>query len=251
MYLYEQGTYAVAQSHDHISFPPNMRLEERIYYDLLGRIQSGAYPEGSRLPTENVFAEEFGVSRPVIRSALARLREAGLIVSRRGAGSFVEATGVDYSRAFRSLSSIDDIAEYYSFRRLIEGEAAAGAALRAGKADLDELADLQARIEDDIEAGQATIDNDIRFHVRLAQIAGNRFIVESLDLLQPHLRFVARFMRSLTPDGYAAAKKRLQGEHQEIIEALRDKDPEAARKAMLEHINSSENRIFRGAGNED
>lgn len=240
----------MAQSLDHMSFQPGLRLEEQIYYDLLGRIQSGAYPKGSRLPTEKEFAEEFGVSRPVIRSALARLREAGLVVSRRGSGSFVEGTGIDHSRGFKSLTSIEDIMQYYKFRQMIEVETAADAALKCTAVQARELSDVQALIVEDIEAGQATIDNDIRFHAMIAQIANNRFIAESLELLQPHMRFVARFLRSLTPDGYATAKKRLHDEHQVIIDALRANDPAAARQAMRHHINSSESRIFKGADNE-
>lgn len=241
----------MSQSKDHISFPPGPRLEERIYYDLLGRIQAGVYEQGSRLPTENDFANEFGVSRPVVRAALARLREAGLIVSRRGAGSFVQGTGVDHSGAFKSLGSIEDIAQYYNFRRLIEGEAAAGAALKCSAEQLEELVALQRKIAEALETGQATIDKDIEFHSALARIAGNRFIVESLALLRPHMRFVAKFMRSLAPDGHAPTRERILRQHQLVIDALRDRDPEAARRAMRDHIDSSEKKIFQGADNAD
>ncbi|MHA3979295.1 FadR/GntR family transcriptional regulator [Halovulum sp. GXIMD14794] len=240
----------MAREQAHISFQPGLRLEEQIYYDLLGRIQSGAYPQGSRLPTEKDFSEEFGVSRPVVRSALARLREAGLVVSRRGAGSFVEGTGIDHSHGFKSLTSIEDIMQYYKFRHLLEVETAAEAARKCTAPQARELDELQARMDRDIDAGQATIESDILFHAAIARISGNRFITESLELLQPHMRFVARFLRSLTPDGYAAAKQHLQAEHQAVIDALRANDPDAARRAMRDHIHSSEVRIFKGADND-
>lgn len=238
-------------SQDHTSFPPSPRLEERIYYDLLGRIQSGAYPQGTRLPTENDFASEFDVSRPVVRAALARLREAGLIVSRRGAGSFVEGAGVDHANAFRALGSIEDIMQYYNFRRLIESEAAAAAAMKCTKAHLVQLNDLQAKIGEDLESGQTTIDNDIEFHALLARIAENRFIVQSLVMLQPQMRFVSKFMRSLTPESYLPLKQRMLRQHQDIIDALRDRDAKTARRAMRRHIDSSESQVFKGTGDAD
>ncbi len=228
-----------------------LRLEDRIYYDLLGRIRSGTYPLGTRLPTENEFAGEFGVSRPVIRAALARLREAGLVVSRQGAGSFVHTdAGIrDESTGYEPLGSIEDIADYFGFRRLLECEVAALAAERCTPADLSDLHALLHRIEADIGAGQATIDGDVAFHARLGQIAGNRFLAESVEMLQPHMRFVARFVRSLTPSGYVNAKKNMQIEHRAIADAVGRNDAAAARAAMDRHVKASETRIFRGAQN--
>lgn len=226
-----------------------VRLEDRIYFDLLGRIQAGTYPQGARLPTENEFAAEFGVSRPVVRAALARLREAGLVVSRQGAGSFVNSAPEDEGSGYEPLGSIVDIADYFSFRRLLECEVAALAADRCTPADLPDLHALLHRIDTDIGAGQATIDSDVAFHARLGQIAGNRFLAESVEMLQPHMRFVARFVRSLTPSGYVNAKKNMQIEHRAIADAVGRNDAAAARAAMERHVRASETRIFKGAEN--
>ena len=68
---------------------PSERLENQVHARLLDAIRLGDYSLGQKLPSEHELAAEYGVSRPVIRAALARLREDGLIVSRRGAGSFL------------------------------------------------------------------------------------------------------------------------------------------------------------------
>lgn len=69
------------------------KLSDQIYAFVFASIIDGAFPEGSKLPTETQLSEQFGFSRPIIREALARLRDDGLIVSRRGSGSFHRPPG--------------------------------------------------------------------------------------------------------------------------------------------------------------
>ena len=72
--------------------PPSQagRLGDQLYHRLAVLIERGEFAEGGRLPPETELAERFHVSRPVIREALSRLRSVGVIVSRRGSGSFVQ-----------------------------------------------------------------------------------------------------------------------------------------------------------------
>ncbi len=228
-----------------------LRLEERIYQELLGRIRNGVYALGSRLPTEHELCAEYGVSRPVVRAALARLREAGLVVSRRGAGSFVSAGDAEISTGLSPVASIDDIAGYYAFRRLIEGESAASAARRRDARHLEEMEALLSDLDAKVEAGEETIESDNRFHLAVARASGNRFLQETFVMLRPHMMFVGRFVRSLSSVGYVRSKRVMQGEHRQLLEAIAAGDPEAARAAMNEHISASERRIFKGTGNED
>lgn len=230
---------------------PGRRLEEQIHRQLLDRIKTGAYPQGDRLPPEMEFAAEFGVSRPVIRAALARLREAGLIVSRRGAGSFVNTSLPEPESAIRPLGSIDDIADFYDFRRMLECEMAVQAARRAGTKDIERLEEILAEIDSRIAADLPTLDLDIRFHDALARISGNRFLVETFAMLHPHRRFVGEFVGALSPVSYASHKMHMQREHRTLVRAIASGDAAAARAAMLAHVNGSEHRIFRGTTDAD
>ncbi len=185
----------------------------------------------------------------MIRAALARLREAGLIVSRRGAGSFVSVARATQEAGYAPLGSIDDIAEFFRFRRFLEGESAARAAERGTPQVIGELHEVLKGIDADIEAGQATIELDIRFHAAIARLSGSRFLEESLEMLRPQMRFVGQFVRSLSPSGYVSAKQNMQAEHRKLLDAIASGDPARARAAMERHVSASEGRIFKGTAN--
>ena len=89
------------------------KLSDFLYEQVLGLILSSEYPVGARLPTEADLAARFDVSRPVVREALARLREDGLVVSRQGSGSYVRHLPSFQMIGFRTGSSF----EVRGFRR--------------------------------------------------------------------------------------------------------------------------------------
>ncbi|SIO31417.1 FadR/GntR family transcriptional regulator [Vannielia litorea] len=223
------------------------RLEGEVYERLLGQIRSGHYTLGGKLPAEKDLSAEHGVSRPVIRAALARLREDGLIVSRQGAGSFVSAGGQGEAGGFAPLQSIDDIAAYIAFRKVLEVESAGLAAERAAP---EEIASLEAMLEDmenSVREGTSTIEMDAQFHTRIAELSDNRFLVDTLQMLRAHMFFIGKFVRSLGVTGYRQGKISMGGEHRKIFEAIAAGDAQAARSAMAEHIEASERRVFRGS----
>ncbi|WP_034854783.1 FadR/GntR family transcriptional regulator, partial [Sinorhizobium sojae] len=105
-------------------------LADLVFERMHRAIKSGAYQSDERLPTEHDLAAEFEVSRPVIREALRRLREQGLIYSRRGAGSFVRVLGMKEPLGFGQLENVADLLNCYEFRLTLEPAAAAAAAAR-------------------------------------------------------------------------------------------------------------------------
>lgn len=220
-------------------------LGETVYNQLLERIHAGLYTRGSRLPSEVDLAGEFDVSRPVIRSALARLRNDGLIVSRRGSGSFVtgdEAVG----DGFAPLSSIEDFAAWYDYRRVVEAEIAARAARFSAPSKIDTLRKIADDLEELLDGGGSGVEADIRFHGAIAEMAENRFLEETVTMLRPHLYFIARLVRTLGYTGYLSGQTQAREEHRAIIEAIASRDPEAARQAMVRHIDGSQRRVFKG-----
>lgn len=224
------------------------RLEDRVYMRLLDAIRLGEFKLGQRLPSETDLAGTYGCSRPVIRSALAKLRENGLIVSRQGAGSFVSsgqpATGTGYA----PLESIDDIAAFFRFRKMIEGQIVASAASRARPRDIAALNALIAKMDEEAAGGMATVESDIQFHVSLAKLSDNRFLLETVEMLRPHWLFIGRFVRSLGRTGYRIGKRDMNIEHRAIVAALEAGDPKTAEAAMIAHIDGSERRVFKGEG---
>ena len=222
------------------------RLEEQIYHALLDRIQSGTYALGQRLPPEMELSAEFGVSRPVVRAALARLRDAGLVTSRRGAGSFVSSGEAEVEGGFTPIGSIDDMTAFFDYRRMIETRTAAIAATRATAEDLADLRQRLAKMDKDNESGIATVEQDVNFHIRIAEIANNRFLLETLHMLRPHTLFMGHFLRRLSASGYARGKAGMRNEHYGIVDALEAGDSPAAERTMEQHLAASRERIFKG-----
>lgn len=222
------------------------RLEERVYTGLLDDIRLGKFTLGQRLPSESDLAGQYGCSRPVIRSALAKLRESGLIVSRQGAGSFVTSGHSESGSGFASLDSIDDIAVFFSFRRMIEGNTAQLAAEKVRSSDIEALRALVTKMELLVDNGVTTVESDIEFHQAIAKLSDNRFLIETVAMLRPHWLFIGKFVRTLGRTGYRIGKRDITSEHRAIVEALEARDGDASRKAMIAHIDGSERRVFKG-----
>ena len=221
-------------------------LAEMVYDRLFRAIKSGAYADGERLPTEHDLAAEFEVSRPVVREALRRLRERGLIYSRRGAGSFVRQAGLREPLGFGPLTSVADLERCYEFRMTIEPEAAAAACRAQGAA----LARIEAALEllrDATARARHREDTDFAFHAAIAKASENRYFAIAMEALADHIAVGMRFHgQSLkqTPHGLSQVYE----EHARISAAIRDGRPEAARAGMLGHLRGSRSRVFEGRG---
>ena len=97
------------------------KLCDRVYGDIVDRIIRREFAEGEKLPSEELLAKRHRVSRPIVREALARLREDGLIRSHRGAGSFVQLRPSRAMLDFAPLESLADIQRCFEFRIAVEG----------------------------------------------------------------------------------------------------------------------------------
>jgi DNA-binding FadR family transcriptional regulator len=119
---------AVNAIRDWRDIPQATQLSHQLYELLTKLIQEGEFVAGIRLPAENRLAEPIGVSRPVVREALERLRMMGMVVSRKGSGSFNRKRRVSVLiMAGNSLSQAESMAQVricHEFRVGLEGEAA-------------------------------------------------------------------------------------------------------------------------------
>jgi GntR family transcriptional repressor for pyruvate dehydrogenase complex len=217
-------------------------LPDIVFERMHRAIKSGAYKPDERLPTEHDLAAEFEVSRPVIREALRRLREQGLIYSRRGAGSFVRALGLREPLGFGQLENIADLLNCYEFRLTLEPAAAAAAAARHDKEGLTAIRHALELMRDATNRQSHREDADYQFHLAIARAARNNYFSTAMEALKDHIAVGMKF-HGASLKREATGLARVFGEHEAIAVAIADRDGEAARKLMFDHLTGSRERL--------
>ncbi|MBP7000283.1 FadR/GntR family transcriptional regulator [Amaricoccus sp.] len=221
-------------------------LADRVYHLLYSRIANGDYPANQRLPSEKALADEFGVSRPILRAALERLRDQGLVHSRQGAGSFVREVR-SAPLGFARVETIADIQRCYEFRICIETTAARLAAARRDAEALAEIETALSLMEGATDSRTHREDADFAFHLAIARAANNQYFEASMRALREHIYVGMKLHgQSLMTDG-GRALKAVFGEHSAIFAAIRDGDGATAELLMRGHLEHSRDRLFGGA----
>lgn len=215
-----------------------------VVFDRMQRaIKSGAYRPDERLPTEHELAAEFEVSRPVVREALRRLREQGLIYSRQGAGSFVRTIGLKQPLGFGQLENVSDLLNCYEFRLTLEPEAAALAAERHGPVTLGATAAALDLMRDATNRQSHREDADFQFHLAIAVASENPYFSTALKALKEHIAVGMRF-HGASVKREAAGLLRVFGEHEAVFQAIKGRDGARARDLMRDHLTGSRERLF-------
>jgi GntR family transcriptional repressor for pyruvate dehydrogenase complex len=228
------------------SDPRDWKLSDQIYEKIFERIVTGEFPGNSRLPSEADLVRMFGASRPVVREALARLRDDGMVVSRQGSGSYVKRRPDDAVLRFAPLGSIADIQRCFEFRVVVEGAAAALAAQRRDDQDLEALRAGLAALEECLVTGELGVDADENFHQAICKASKNHFFVSVRSSMQQQIEFGMNLARNLSLARPAHRLRLVQDEHVAIFRAIDSQNPEAARAAMVNHIESARHRVFQG-----
>ena len=114
-------------------------LSDLAYEKLMSAVINGQFSVNSRLPPEVALAQQIGVSRPVLRAALIRLRTDGILASKRGSGNYVIRQPHQTVLQMVQLSQIVDIQNCFKYRVGIEGEAAYYAAMSKDKNALRQI----------------------------------------------------------------------------------------------------------------
>jgi GntR family transcriptional repressor for pyruvate dehydrogenase complex len=215
----------------------------RIAEELSLAIRSGSYGAGSRLPTEKMLCEQFGVSRTVVREAIARIKADGLVRSHQGSGLYVAET---YDR--RSFKVDDDFGNdikrvlgFFELRDPIEMSAARFAAAR--RTD-DDLARISAAHEAMIASGDWSdegVSADLRFHHAIALATQNDFYADFMAFLGGVVRASIRIARAKS--GQFKINAITIEEHAKVLHAIRDRDPEGAALAMHSHLLGARGRM--------
>ena len=220
---------------------------EEVYERLRGRVLDGTYPRDSKLPSEPRLCAEFGVSRPVIREALARLRVEGLILSRQGAGTFVLAAApTSPADRLAPVRNLRDIRQCFDFRVALEGEAAFHAAQDCDNGDLAAIREAFDAFTEARGRGEPSDDLDFAFHVAVSEATHIHFFASVITSMRPHIMVGMELAEELSGVGSAERMRHVLAEHEAIFEAIRDGRADDARVAMRRHIDASRHRLFEG-----
>ena len=192
---------------------------EAAYQDIRQRIVRGVYAQGAPL-SDSELARTCGISRTPVREALCRLLEEGYVERIPGRGFYV------------SRVTVKLIQDTFEVRRVLEARASACAAERHDPATLPRLRELAPIPSGQGAKGrQAAQEANTRFHLAVAEAAGNSVL---LGLVQNCLDQVDRFMS--LGISLPTAQSRGSAEHLAIVEAIGQRDPEAAAEAMVRHL---------------
>ncbi|VVP55293.1 FadR/GntR family transcriptional regulator [Pseudomonas fluorescens] len=223
-------------------------LAEHIARSLSDEIASGRLRPGDRLPTEQFLSQNFGVSRNVVREGIATLRAQGLIQSRQGVGVFVSAApqSAEPSPQRERTSLLDGdntIRNMFEVRAVLESQAAALAASHMTPHKLKTIQAAVLRMQYEGEPTLDTVNADLDFHRAVAAASGN-------DYLETMIRTVLEPMRALITMNFARRgpvfsniPHAARGEHEDLVQALTDRNAAAARQIMGQHIVSAASRF--------
>ncbi len=203
------------------------RLYHSVAEQIVTMIDDGTFPPNSRLPGERELAEQLNVSRVTVREAGIFLQAQGIIQVRTGSGAYV----LDPSKHNGRLPNVSAF-ELTEARTLFESEAAALAARDIS----DETLSLLEEYLEELGSSDGQVEMaDREFHRTIAAASGNaavRYVVDVLWRIRMESREVREVYDAVCHDD---AEER-EAEHRAILDALRARDPAAARTAMREHF---------------
>jgi DNA-binding FadR family transcriptional regulator len=213
----------------------NGNLTDAVADSIIQLVIKNDLSPGDRLPTEFALAEKLGVGRSTVREAVRRLVSRNILEVRQGAGTFVsrkmgvpeDPLGLTFlSRNPKLAMELSDI------RLMLEPEMAAMAARNAGEEQLVRLMERCRAVEESISAGGDYSEADIAFHNYIAECSGNSVLRNLIHIIVSGVRLAI----ITTEDVYRGLTGQ---EHRRIAEAIRRRDGNGARYAMIHHLNTS------------
>jgi GntR family transcriptional repressor for pyruvate dehydrogenase complex len=228
--------------------PPTISRTTQVAEWFGREIRAGRLLSGEKLPTEQELIGRFGVSRTVIREAMASLRSEGLVTSRQGSGVFVadhraNPTFRIVSDEVRSLTEVQNVLQ---LRLALELEAAGIAAEKRSDEDLAQMRHWLDLIDASIAAGGSAIEADFAFHRAISSATGNPYFERFMHFLGPVI-IPRQSIRppAETPDQLRRYLEQVQTEHRRIYQAIERRNVEAARFTLREHLEAGRERYRR------
>ncbi|MEI7817208.1 MAG: FadR/GntR family transcriptional regulator [Desulfuromonadales bacterium] len=220
------------------------KVSTQIADQIRSSILAGEFAPGDKLPPERELAEMFGVSRPSVREALNVLASSGLVMSYQGGGTVVKSL-VESSSA-NPLSELirveqERALDVIEVRKCMESWTTWYAAKRALPEDIRRMEDIIARMEHNLELKQPSEDLDANLHIAIARATHN---IVWQHMMQSIFDAMKEFQQSVWRAVYLTLEDHriLFDHHSAIVQAIKAKDPQAARDTLVHHLTFAESR---------
>ena len=224
------------------------KLQQQVAELLEQNILGGRWPVGTKLPTEQALCDDLGVSRTILREAIATLKSQGLVESRQGSGVFVIGDSLTPILRIENegLRRIEALRELMELRFSIELNIAYLAALRRTDRQMRAIWSAHNALAMALDAGGDHWDLDIRYHMAIADAANNLHFGQFLNFLLGQVADLAKKARE-EPDAASNRQKSALTEHLALVKAIEAGDAENARSAAwLHQINAAKRMGIRG-----
>jgi GntR family transcriptional repressor for pyruvate dehydrogenase complex len=214
------------------------RLHEDIVQQFHALVRDGALREGDRLPSEREMAEQFNVSRSSVREAIRSLELQGLVISRPGAGTFINTESLDSVMALLAATLSTDVArlrDVFEMRHLLEPSIAALAAQRATPEEVGRMREALEEQVRQIARGQTGVEADTAFHFALASATHNSALIKVVSAVEDILqRSRGQFLQE------TGRSQRSLASHRQILQMVEAGDAAGAQRAMEHHLTAVE-----------
>jgi GntR family transcriptional repressor for pyruvate dehydrogenase complex len=231
--------------------PAPKPLHAQVVEQIQQLIKNGELNPGDQLLPERELAEKLGVSRTSVRKAVARLEGMGIIAVTPRDGAYVRRRSLE--DAVEPLTQIlfqerEKVTHQFEVRQMLETQAVRWAAQRRDEADLQVLRELNQQFEAGLRRGEVAFEANARFHIAIVKAAKNPILTEiSVALLTAAMEVYASARRRSFLD--APDSLRFVTEHEQIIQAITQQEPDLAAKLMAKHIDDARHRIEVAADN--
>lgn len=220
------------------------RISDQVFEQLRELIARGRIKPGERLMPERELATSLRVSRTTVREALNKMVVMGILEQKQGQGTFVRALDRSSPNSFMGLLGAEEatLVDLLDVRLGLECNAARFAALRATTADLNNLERHLAEMSTAVTTGQTGAEADVAFHMAIAEASHNPLQVLLMRQFYDFMSLGIERNLSLFYEG-ANLIGAVAHQHEKIVAGIRQRDPEAAVKAVQMHIEKIRERL--------
>ena len=222
----------------------DIRLADRAYTEIIRLISDEDVQVGQRLPSEDRLAERFRVSRTIVREALVRLASDGVTEARRGSGSYVKRRPSARLAQHLPLDDLPAALGTYEVRFVLEAQAAKLAADRRSAEQMAAIERALAALRGALLSYGPAHQEDMELHRAIFIATGNPVFLSVFDHMQADIDRIMQAGVDISRNRPPEAIQVMMAEHEMIVEAIRDQDPEAAALAMRWHLAQGRKRLM-------